>query len=127
MQYFIISHIFVGVIQAWREKEPPWNLLALISYTDSHGQEKTFRLVNEIQNNCQNLGAHLNIDRSTLESFKHSLIYPVDICNEILDTWKERGGEHVTWAGLLQALDDAQLGGAAQKLTEALDAYYRTH
>ena len=102
-------------------------LISFLMYTNSQGQEETLRLINEIQNDCQNLGTHLNIDEPTLEGFKHSHTDPVDICNEILGTWLERGGDHVTWAGLLQALNDAQLGGIAQKLTEALDLYYKIH
>ena len=102
-------------------------LITIIKYTDPQGQEKTFRLINEIQNDCQNLGTHLNIDEPTLEGFQHNHKDPVDICNKILGTWLERGGDHVTWAGLLQALNDAQLAGISQKLIEALDAYYMTH
>ena len=108
-------------------EEPPDILLSLIKYTDSQGQEKEFRLIQTIQNKCKELGTHLNIDESTLGGFERSHKYPVDICNKILGTWKERGGNHVTWAGLIQALDDAQLGGIARKLTEALDAYYRIY
>ena len=106
-------------------KEPPDHLLSLIKYTDSQGQEKEFRFIQRVQNKCKELGIHLNIDESTLEGFERSHKYPIDICNKILATWKERGGDNVTWAGLLQALYDAQLGGIARKLTEALNAYYR--
>ena len=67
----------------------------------------------------------MNIEQPTLEGFERSHKDPVDICNKILGTWLERGGDHVTWAGLLQALGDAQLGGIAKQLTEALNAYYR--
>ena len=108
-------------------EEPPDKLLSLIKYTDSQGQKKEFRLITNIQNECNEVGTHLNIDESTLKGFERSHKDPVDICKEILRTWKKRGGNHVTWAGLLQALDDAQLGGIAQKLTEALNAYYRNH
>lgn len=110
-------------------EEPPDILLSLIKYTDSRGQEKEFRLIQKIQNKCKEVGTHLNIEESTLKSFEHNpkCPEPIDICNKILATWKERGEDNVTWAGLLQALDDAQLGGIARKLTEALDAYYRIH
>ena len=108
-------------------EEPLDILLSLIKYTDSQGQNKEFRLVTKIQNRCKEVGTHLKIDKPTLKGFECSHKYPVDICKEILETWLERGGDHVTWAGLLQALDDAQLGRAAQKLTEALNAYYRIH
>ena len=108
-------------------EQPPDILLSLIKYTDSQGQDKEFRLIKNIQSDCKEVGTHLNIDEPTLEGFGCGHEDPVGICKKILRTWKKRGGDHVTWAGLLQALDDAQLGGAAQELTEALNAYYRTH
>ena len=97
-------------------------LLHLIKYTDSEGNEKNFRLISEIQNSCRHLGILLGIKKATLDGIDSNLTQE-DQCEEILDLWITKGeGEYsVTWAGLLQALKDAELGGAAKHLREVLN------
>ena len=96
-------------------------LLHLIKYSDSERNYKTFRLISEIQNNCRRLGTLLGIPKATLDGFDSSLTLE-EQCEKILDLWiKRRDGEYsVTWAGLLQAMEDIQLRGVAKSLREAL-------
>ena len=49
------------------------------------------------------------------------------VCSEILNEWMTRGeGEYeVTWAGLLQALRDAQLNGIAKHLKNTLTLHFK--
>ena len=96
-------------------------LLHLIKYTDSDGNNKMFRLISEIQNSCRRLGTLLGIPKATLDGFDNSLTLE-EQCEKILDLWITKGdGEYsATWAGLLQAMEDAELGGVAKHFREAL-------
>ena len=106
--------------EKWLTVEPTVKLMSLIQYTDSKGQERTFRLINEVQNDCRNLGSQLGIDEATLKALKGGHDSPSEVCKEVLLTWINRGEDHVTWAGLLQALDAIQLGGIGKHLREAM-------
>ena len=96
-------------------------LLQLIKYTDSEGNDKEFRLIKRVQNHWRELGTLLGIDKATLDGFDSSLTQTRK-CELIFDLWitKGEGGYSVSWAGLLQALDDAELGGVEKHLNEAL-------
>ena len=96
-------------------------LLHLIKYTDFEGNDKEFRLIKKIQNNWRELGTLLGIDKATLDGFDSSLTQK-EKCEKIFDLWITKGeGEYsVTWAGVLRALKDAELGGIAKDLSEAL-------
>ena len=96
-------------------------LLSLIKYSDSEGNDKSFRLVEKIQNDCKDVGEQLGIDRETLNSYdRKSQLDPEDACKDILDEWIKRGEYEVAWSGLLKALEKAHLGGVAKGLKEAL-------
>ena len=101
--------------------EPEIRKLYFIKYTDSEGNDKEFRLTKMVQNHWRELGTLLGIDKATLDGFDSSLTRK-DKCEKIFDLWIMKGeGEYsVTWAGLLQALKDAELGGVAEHLREAL-------
>ena len=99
--------------------EPTIKLLSLIKYTDSEGEEQTFRLITDVQNKCPDLGTELGIDPATLTGIRSSLGSPSYVCKEILETWIDRGVD-VTWGRLLQALHDMQLGRIEKHLREAL-------
>ena len=105
-------------------KKPKLDLLQLIKYTDSNGDSATFRLIATIQNDCRALGTRLGIEKATIDGFdrRHNIITQEEKCENILDLWMKRGdGEYeVTWAGLVQALEDIQLKGVAQELKRAL-------
>ena len=101
--------------------EPEINLLQLIKYTDSEGNSRTFRLIEKIQNDWRKLGTRLGIEKATLDGLDNRLTQE-EKCEQILDLWMKRGeGEYeVTWAGLLQALEDIQRKGIANHLQRAL-------
>ena len=110
--------------------EPKNKLLHLIKYTDSEGNDKEFRLISEIQTSCRRLGTLLGITKAKLDGIDSSLTLE-EQCEKILDLWITSGGEYseysVTWDGLLQALRDAELGGVAKHLREALHSYWQKH
>ena len=112
-------------------KEPePHKLLELIQYSDPNNNvEHKFRLIQEIQGECVDLGTHLGIDQGTLDSLKTTKHHGNSrrICSDILSTWKGRmtGDYEITWGGLLRALRDAQLNNHALHLQNALSLYYK--
>ena len=106
-------------LDKWLTLEPSVKELSLIKYTDTGGEEVSFRLISEVQNHCQDLGAELGINWATLKGLKSSHKSPPEFCKEVLQTWIERG-EDVTWGRLLQALTDIQLGGIAKRLRAAI-------
>ena len=87
-------------------------LLQLIKYTDAHGRVHNYYFIQEIQNECMKLGTILGIDRETLVAFNKKS--DRTFCEAVLSEWMKRGegGQKVTWGGLLEALEDAQLGGS---------------
>lgn len=104
------------------KQEPDMALLALIKYTDCDGNIKRFNLIMEIQNDCKDLGTVLGIERETLNNFDETTPSETEMCSFILQTWIQRGkiSYEVTWDGLLEALEDASLGGIASHLEKAL-------
>ena len=102
-------------------KEPEMKLLQLIKYTDFEGNSGTFRLIETIQNDWRRLGTQLGIETPTLNGL-YSKLSQEEKCEKILDLWMMRreGDYEVTWAGLLQALEDVQLKRAAKDLQTAL-------
>lgn len=111
----------------WKEREPTALLLSHIKYIDSEGQEQHFRLIREIQADCKQLGLHLGVDSGTLKGLdkQHRGIME-DFCADVLEIWKvrARGYYPVTWGGLLDALEDADLKIIAKKLQKALVLFY---
>ena len=97
--------------------------LSLIKYTNSQGKEKSFRLINEIQTYCYNLGIELGIDQATLKGLKNHQEKLPDFCSEMFVKWINLG-EDVTWRKLLITLTDIQLGGIAKRLRAALNALF---
>ena len=113
------------------DTEPNDALLVLIQYRDSNNKEVEFRLIQEIQGKCSDLGTYLGIDRGTMDGIiaEHSGSGKFKrICSDILRTWKDRmsGKYDITWGGLLSALrDTGDLRGAASQLEKALTFYYK--
>ena len=117
-----MQHAFItDKASKWMNAEPEMKLLHLIKYTDSEGNDKKFRFISEIQNSCRRLGTQLGISTATLDGIDRHLALE-DQCEKILHLWITKGeGEYgVTWAGLLQALEDVQLRRIAEHLREAL-------
>ena len=111
----------------WLNDEIDPGLLTLIKYTDSEGRVRRFYLIESIQNDCKMLGKVLGINEGTLTAFYNKKDDISEVCNTILHEWLKRGeGKYDgTWAGLLQAMEDAQLGGVARKLKEALTLHFK--
>ena len=124
MSMLVYMKTFIGAGSKdleWMSQEPNRKLLTLIKYTYCV-KEREFRLISKIQNECKYLGTELGIDDETLDSFEKTEVSKLDMCTSILQTWKQRGDSEyeVTWAGLLDALKNAELGGVAKQLERAL-------
>ena len=101
------------------DETPDFALLHLISYTDGSGEQKSYRLIQEIQNSCKQLGIHLGIEKATISGLKKTSDSLEEFCENILEKWIQRG-ENVSWGGLLKALEKAQLGEVYNNLKRAL-------
>lgn len=116
----------------WTNKQPDIQLLILIKYTNSEGEEDRFYLTTRIQNECKHLGTLLGIDKGTLTAYYEKNKPKPEVCEDILDEWMKRGKRHkggydVTWAGLLKAMDDAGLSGVTDTLINALKLHFKEH
>lgn len=129
MKYNMKMFIGTGENLEWMHQEPNMRLLGLIKYTDCV-EERRFGLIRIIQNECKYLGTVLGIDVETLNSFDKTGVSQAEKCTHILHKWIQRGESdrhyEVTWAGLLEALKDASLGGVAKQLEKALTFYIDT-
>ena len=102
-------------------------LLTLIKYTDpDDGNEKMFNFLAKIKGDCLYFATVLNINEDTLAFFDDSDRRRVGDCRNVLEEWIAQGGGdyEVTWAGLLEALNDAQLLEVARQLKKALTLYF---
>ena len=110
------------------DETPQMRLLQLIKYTDGHGRVQEYYFIQEIQNECMTLGNILGIDEESLVAFNKKSDTTEDFCEAVLSEWMKRGegGQKVTWGGLLQALEDAQLGGDPyHNLKTALTGHFK--
>ena len=112
-------------------QEPTLQLLSLIQCPNPDGSTTSFYLIREIQNRCIVLGTRLGIDEPTLQSLRERNVHHglERLCTEILNEWiiRGEGNYNVTWAGLLQALQDVPLKGIAKRLKEALTLYFKAN
>ena len=100
------------------DETPDFVLLHLISYTDGSGEQKSYRLIQEIQNSCDQLGIHLGIEKAIIGGLEKTRDSLEKFCENILEKWIQRG--KASWGGLLKALEDAQLGEVYNNLKRAL-------
>ena len=107
------------------QKEPTIRQLSLIKYTDSEGEEQKFRLITQVQNQCQDLGIELGLEPATVTGLKRSHGSSLtEFCKAVLQKWID-GGRDVTWGKLLQTLTDIEAGGSANHLRRALNAFFK--
>ena len=111
----------------WINQRPTIKLLTLIKYTDpDEGTTKKYNFLKVIQGECMYFGTVLGIDKVTLMIFDKTGPREADDCKYILEEWMERedGDYEVTWAGLLEALNDAALVRVARDLKTALRLHF---
>ena len=96
-------------------------------YTDpDEGTTKKFNFLKVIQGDCMYFAVVLGIDEDTLMIFDKTGPREADDCKYILEEWMEREGRdyEVTWAGLLEALNDAALVRVRRDLKTALTLHF---
>ena len=123
-----LYNIRTGQDPVWMDMTPDIALLQLIKNTDANGKKQKYYFIQEIQNECMKLGRILGMDRETLVAFNKKNDRTEDFCEAVLSEWMKRGegGQKVTWGGLLEALEDAQLGGDPyHNLKTALTYHFR--
>lgn len=97
--------------------------LALIKWINDQGNTQRFYLVEKIAHKWKDLGVLLGLSTSMLESLtkKHQGDAFV-CCQEVLGQWLESPPLDYpsTWRGLVELLEDCQLGDVATELKTAL-------
>jgi hypothetical protein len=98
--------------------------LALIKWKDDQGQTQRFYLMEKITHEWRTLGEHLGFDYSKLESIAaHHRGNPKECCRAVLGQWLDNPPPDypTTWQGLLELLEDSQLGQVVTQLSNILD------
>ena len=99
--------------------------LKLIKWKDEEGGEvHRFYLMDKISHKWRDIGELLNLSHSELETISmKNLKDPKECCRAVLGHWLDDPpeGYPTTWAGLIELLEDSQLGQVASQLGSVLD------
>ena len=98
--------------------------LTLIKWKDEQGQTQRFYLMDKIASKWRTLGQLLSLPISKLQSLaaehrdKHE-----ECCRDVLGQWLDNPPPDypTTWQGLLELLEDSQLGQVVSELRNVLD------
>ena len=98
--------------------------LTLIKWNDDNGQTQRFYLTEKISHKWRDMGGLLELSFSELDNIseKHRGD-PKECCRAVLKEWLDDPPPNypTTWQGLLELLEDSQLGGIVSKLRALLD------
>ena len=98
--------------------------LALIKWKDDQGQTQRFYLMDKITYKWRTLGELLGLPFSKLQSLAAEYQNrPEECCRAILGQWLDNPPPDypTTWQGLLELLEDSQLGQVVTELRNVLD------
>ena len=98
--------------------------LKLIKWKDDKGVVQRFYLMDNISHRWRDIGELLNLSHSKLESISMKCLKdPKECCRAVLGQWLDHPpeGYPTTWAGLIELLDDSQLGQVASQVKDILD------
>ena len=99
------------------------NHLKLIKWTDERGETQRFYLMEEIKSKWRDIGELIGLSFQQLECMtgeyrdKH-----IDCCRAVLGHWLENPpkGYPITWRGLIELLQDSELGQVVSELKKVL-------
>ena len=93
-----------------------------MKYTSSDGQQKHFRLIDNIQEHWREIGILMGIELPVLNDFEFNCRNLKEQCRKVLETWLTQGSENypVTWNGMLNVLKDVKLGEISCQLEKVL-------
>ena len=98
--------------------------LKLIKWKDETGEVHKFYLMDKVSHEWRDLGELLDLSHAELESISMKCLKdPKDCCRAVLGQWLENPpeGYPTTWDGLIELLDDSQLGQVASQVRSILD------
>ena len=121
-------HVFINAASVtslvYYNVGPPLNTkaLSLLKWKDSQGQEKEFRLVNQVSAKWREFGRLLNINLNQLNEIEEDQTKTTERWWKVIELWLNgRECEYErTWEGLYSLLDDLQLPKIAKDLKEAV-------
>ena len=95
----------------------------VIKWKDDQGKTQRYRLIDKIRQKWQDIGKLVRIPLDELNSLsdKHKKD-AAECCRAVLDTWMEAPppGYPVTWEGLIELLEDVDLGEVVTELKTVL-------
>ena len=98
--------------------------LSLIKWKDNLGRSQRYYLMDKITHEWRTLGELLGLLSSELQSLaaEHQN-RPKECCRAVLDQWFDNPPPNypTTWQGLLELLEDSQLGQVVTELRAILD------
>ena len=95
--------------------------LMLIKWIDDKGVVHRFYLMDKISHKWRDVGGILGLSHAELESISMKCLKdPKECCRAVLGQWLENPpeGYPTTWAGLIELLDDSQLGQVASQVKD---------
>ncbi len=98
--------------------------LIILKWTDTGGQPKTLRLIDEMISHWRKAGELLDLTAANLECISEKHRRDVREClRDILRDWVQSDSSDypATWGGLLSLLDDLELHTCAKSLQAALE------
>ena len=98
--------------------------LGLIKWKDEQGQTQRFYLMDKIAHEWRTLGQLLGLSLSKLQSIGDEYRdKPKECCRAVLGLWLDNPPDEypITWHGLLELLEDSQLGQVVSDLSDVLD------
>lgn len=98
--------------------------LTLIKWSDKHGREQAFRLVDEVSAKWINFGVRVGLNMNTLEAWEEQFNRNHSKCwLKVMAHWLEGGGTldyPATWEGLDTLLKDCRVSEVAANLQKAV-------
>ena len=95
--------------------------LILLKWTDNQGQAQRFYLMDKIKDKWHTFGSMLGLNVKSLTAQHQG--NAEDCCRTVLDQWLDNPPPDypATWQGLLDLLEDSQLGQVVTDLRTILD------
>lgn len=116
MLYCIFFHKIISVTPTLRS-------LRMIKWKDDEGRVQKYSVILSIRQKWREIGELLDMTPTEIKQISVDHRDNLEsCCFDVLTAWLEKGSPHypLTWGGLLEILEDAELNTAATDLSSAL-------
>ena len=97
--------------------------LHLIKWQSPQGEEKRYRLIEQVSAKWRDFGSMLEVTQNTMDEWHQTVLGDARQCwVKVMQAWLEQGHEEypLTWKGLFDLLEDVECAGVVPQLKEAL-------